>query len=161
MRCLKSDLMRSQHRFPAYRTIAEYIKQSRLRVSQGRFSKELLRDQALTVGRFDSRYTGIDRDSAGEGYEYDASSSAWFGAFSAVINDYLRRDLNYSDDRVYEILTGNVQPWSYRRFEGRYVDATETLRKAMTSNPFLKVYFACGYYDLATPHFEWNTPSII
>ncbi len=130
-----------------------YIQQSRLRVSQGRFSKELLRDKDLTAGRFDSRYTGIDRDSAGEGFEYDASGSAWFGAYTAVINDYLRRDLNYSDDRVYEVLTGNVQPWSYRRFEGRYVDATETLRKAMTTNPFLKVYFACGYYDLATPHF--------
>ena len=65
----------------------------------------------------------------------------------------MRKDLGYKEDRVYEILTGNVQPWSYRRFEGRYVDATDTLRKAMTANPYLKVFLACGYYDLATPHF--------
>ena len=131
----------------------EFVKRSRLRVSQGRFSKELMRDEDLTAGRFDSRYKGIDRDSAGESYDYDASSAALFGPFAAVINDYLRRDLKYSDDRVYEILTGNVQPWSYSRFEGRYVDATDTLREAMTTNPYLKVYLACGYYDLATPHF--------
>ena len=29
----------------------------------------------------------------------------------------------------------------------------ETLRKAMTMNPFLKVFVANGYYDLATPYF--------
>jgi carboxypeptidase C (cathepsin A) len=29
----------------------------------------------------------------------------------------------------------------------------ETLRKAMTTNPYLKVFVANGYYDLATPYF--------
>lgn len=132
---------------------AEFVKRNHLRVSQGRFSKELMRDDGRTAGRFDSRYLGIDRDDAGESTEYDPSAAALFGPFTATINDYLRRDLNYSEDRVYEILTGNVQPWSYSRFEGRYVDATETLRKAMTANPALQVYIACGYYDLATPHY--------
>lgn len=28
----------------------------------------------------------------------------------------------------------------------------ETLRKAMTVNPYLKVFVANGYYDLATPY---------
>ena len=29
----------------------------------------------------------------------------------------------------------------------------ETLKRAMTKNPFLKVWVANGYYDLATPYF--------
>jgi carboxypeptidase C (cathepsin A) len=131
----------------------DFVVKSKLRLEMGRFAKELLRSKSRTVGRFDSRYLGIDGDDAGDGYEYDASGAAIFGPFTATFNDYVRRDLGYKEDRVYEILTGNVQPWSYRRFEGRYVDATDTLRDAMTANPHLKVFFACGYYDLATPHF--------
>jgi carboxypeptidase C (cathepsin A) len=32
------------------------------------------------------------------------------------------------------------------------VNVAESLRKAMTTNPHLKVYVANGYYDLATPY---------
>jgi carboxypeptidase C (cathepsin A) len=131
---------------------ADYIRKARLRVSMGRFGKELLREQGRTVGRFDSRYSNQDRDDAGESYEFDASGAAIFGPFTATFNDYVRRELKFEEDRVYEILTGNVQPWSFRNFENRYVDASEGLRKAMTANPSLKLFTACGYYDLATPH---------
>lgn len=131
----------------------EYVTAARLRISMGRFGKELLRHRELTIGRFDGRYTSMDRDSAGESYEFDASGAAIFGPFTATFNDYIRRDLKYEDEHVYEILTGNVHPWSYSSFENRYVDASETLREAMTANPHLKLFVACGYYDLATPHF--------
>lgn len=83
---------------------------AKLRVDMDRFGKELLRSKSRTIGRFDSRYVGIDRDDAGDGYEYDASGAAIFGPFTATFNDYVRRDLEYKEDRVYEILTGNVQP---------------------------------------------------
>lgn len=131
----------------------DYVKSANLRVSMSRFGKQLLRDKAQTIGRFDGRYKGADRDSAGERYEFDASGAAIFGPFTACLNDYVRGTLKYKDRRVYEILTGKVQPWSYEQFEGRYVDASETLRRAMTANPYLKMFVACGYYDLATPHF--------
>jgi carboxypeptidase C (cathepsin A) len=131
----------------------EYIRRSNFRVPMSNFGKELLRKEARTIGRFDSRYLGIDRNQVGERAEYDPSGSALFGPFTATMNQYLREKLNYEQPRVYEILTGNVQPWNYNSFTGRYVDATESLRSAMTSNPHLKLYVACGYYDLATPHF--------
>lgn len=134
----------------------EFIRSARLRVSMGRFGKELLRDREKTIGRFDSRYSNRDRDSAGESYEFDASGAAIFGPFTATFNDYVRRDLKFEEERVYEILTGSVQPWSYRSFENRFVDASESLRKTMTANPSLKLFAACGYYDLATPHFAMN-----
>ncbi len=131
----------------------EYVKQSRLRVSMSRFGKQLMRSDRRTIGRFDSRYVGIDRDAAGANTEYDPSGSAIYGPFTATMNQYLRDDLGLKHPRPYEILTGNVQPWSYDNFTGKYVDATDELRAAMTSNPYLKLFVACGYNDLATPHF--------
>ena len=53
----------------------------------------------------------------------------------------------------YEILNLKVWPWSYAEHENQYVYVAETLRKAMTINPYLKVFVANGYYDLATPYF--------
>lgn len=131
----------------------EFIEQSNLRVSMTRFAKELLRDERRTVGRFDSRYVGIDRDAAGDRSEYDPSAAALFGPFTAALNHYLRTELKVESEKVYEILTSNVQPWDYKRFENSYVDSSDTLRKAMSRNPYLSVFVASGYYDLATPYF--------
>jgi carboxypeptidase C (cathepsin A) len=129
----------------------KYIEQANLRIRIDRFDKELLRDQRRTVGRLDGRFLGIDRDAAGESNEYDPSYAAIFGEYTAVLNDYVRRTLKFESDLPYEILTGKVRPWSYDRNTNRYLDVAETLRSAMTQNPFLKVYVANGYYDLATP----------
>ena len=129
----------------------EYISRANLRVSMSRFGKELLRSRRRVVGRFDSRYLGIDRDHVGEGMGHDPSASALFGPFTSAMNEYLRSDLQVDEKRVYEILTGNVHPWDYQEFVNRYVTAAETLRQAMSDNPYLKVFAACGYYDLATP----------
>lgn len=132
---------------------AEYIEASNLRVPMSRFGKELLRKQGKIVGRFDSRYSGLALDEVGAQSDYDPSASAVFGAFTSALNDYLRGTLKVEEDRVYEILTDNVHPWNYSEFTNRYVDASGTLRDAMIQNPYLKVFAACGYYDLATPAF--------
>ena len=131
----------------------EYIDHAKLRISGHMFGKELLRKRKLVVGRFDSRYSGYDRNSAGAYSEHDPSGAAVFGAFTSAMNDYLYSELEYTDDRVYEILTGNVHPWNYNRFKNQYVNASESLRGAMATNPYLKVFAACGYYDLATPYY--------
>ena len=130
-----------------------YLRRSNLRVPMSHFGKELLRDANRTIGRFDSRYKGIDQDSVGAQTEYDPSGAAIFGPFTATMNQYLREELKYEQPRTYEILTNKVHPWNYDTFTGRYVDGTESLREAMTANPFFKLYVACGYNDLATPHF--------
>ena len=131
----------------------EYLDQSNLRVPMQRFGKELLRDRGLVVGRFDSRYTGSDRNRVGARTEHDPSAAAVFGPFTSAMNDYLSSELKYKDDRVYEILSSKVWPWNYEKFQNRYVNASETLRKAMVANPYLQVFAACGYYDLATPFY--------
>ncbi len=130
-----------------------YIEQTNLRIDIFRFVKELLRDERRTIGRFDARFEGIDRDAAGEHHEYDPSYAIIQGAYTAMLNDYIRSELRFKSDLPYEILTGNVHPWDYSKFQNQYVNVAETLRGAMTQNPFLKVFVGNGYYDLATPFY--------
>ena len=131
----------------------EYVERTNLRINIARFVKELMRDQRQTVGRLDSRFKGIDRDAAGERYDYDPSYAAIQGHYTGALGAYLRGDLGYENDIPYEILTDRVRPWSYADFENRYVNTAEDLREAMTQNPNLRVFIASGYYDLATPYF--------
>ncbi len=131
----------------------DYVERSNLRIEIMRFTKELLRDQRRTTGRLDSRYTGIDRDAAGEEFEFDPSYAAVQGAYSATFNDYVRRELGFESDLPYEILTGLYKTWSFDDHENRFVNVAETLRKAMSMNPYLKVHVANGLFDLATPYF--------
>jgi len=129
----------------------EYIEQTNLRIRIDRFDKQLLRDRRRTVGRLDGRFTGIDRDAAGESPEFDPSMASINGEYTAVFNDYIRRELKFETDLPYEILTDKVSPWSFDRTQNRYLDVAETLRSAISQNPYLKVFVANGYYDLATP----------
>jgi carboxypeptidase C (cathepsin A) len=131
----------------------DYIGRTNMRVEIERFTKELLRSERRTVGRIDGRFTGIDLDAAGERPEYDPSIAAIVGPYTATLNDYVRGDLKFDSDLPYEVLTGRVEPWSYKPYENRYIDVGETLRSAMTQNPSLRVFVARGYYDLATPFF--------
>ncbi len=129
----------------------DFIERSNLRVPIWAFTKELLRDRRLTVGRLDSRYKGRDVNAAGERTEYDPSYAAIQGVYTAGLNAYVRGELAYESDINYEILTGNVRPWNYAPNTNRYVNVAETLRNAMSQNPGLRVLSCSGYFDLATP----------
>ncbi len=131
----------------------EYIRRTDLRIKAHRFFKELLRDEGRTVGRLDSRFKGIDRDSAGETSEYDPLMAEIMGTYTATFNDYVRSELEYENDLPYEILSWKVWPWSYKNSENEFLNVAETLRKAMTINRYLRVYVGNGYYDLGTPYF--------
>lgn len=131
----------------------DFVDRCDARVEIGRFVKELLRDQRRTVGRLDSRFLGIDRDAAGELFEADPSLSAITGPYTAAMNHYARAELEFENDLPYEVLTGRVQPWSYKEFENRFVTVSDSLRRAIAVNPALRVLVASGYFDLATPYF--------
>lgn len=130
----------------------EFILRTDLRIALHRFTKELLRSEHRTAGRLDSRFKGIDRDAAGEQSDYDPSyDTAIYGPFTAAFNDYVRSALHYENDLPYEILSSGVHPWNWGTADKGFTNVAETLREAMTKNPFLKVFVANGYYDLATP----------
>jgi carboxypeptidase C (cathepsin A) len=135
----------------------EYLDECNLRLSVGRFNKELLRRSGKTIGRFDSRIKGVDYDRAGEGYDYDPSySRTILGSYTGTFNDYVRRELNFKSDLNYEILTGRVWPWTFS--QNGYLNVAENLRDAMVKNPHLKVWVGSGYYDMATP---WYTTDYV
>ena len=130
----------------------EFIDRSNLRVGPGEFRKMLLADKRLVTGRFDARIVGFDRRPAEIHADYDPSLPGYLGAYSATFNDYVRRQLGYENDLAYEVLSDKVQPWNFGR-GGGYLDVSRDLRSAMVQNPHLKVMFAAGYFDLATPFF--------
>lgn len=155
----KGALMKPAERRQVVETLArytglspEYVDRSNLRIDMTHFGKELLRNQNRTVGRFDSRFKGIDTNLVGEQIEYDPSADAIFGVFTATLNDYLRSDLKWMDDNQYKILA-NVQPWNYSVATNQYLNVADVLRNVMTKNPLIRVFVANGYYDLATPYF--------
>jgi carboxypeptidase C (cathepsin A) len=127
----------------------DFVLRGNLRIERNRFWKELLRDKGLTVGRLDSRYTGMDRDSAGEAYEGDPAMWNWDGPFAAALQTYFRDELKWETDHKYYVW-GNVRPW--RQDPDPRVG--EMLRRAMTQNPFLQVLVLEGYYDGATDYFS-------
>ncbi len=130
-----------------------YLDLANLRVSYQRFSKELLRDQGLSIGRLDSRFTGKDFDNAGEHPDNDPSFYGIDGAYTAAINDYLRKDLKVNIDREYNII-GLDGKWNWdisNGFRNPYLNVAPYIGKAMRENKNLRVFNAAGYYDFATP----------
>jgi carboxypeptidase C (cathepsin A) len=139
----------------------EFIKECRLRVDLGRFRKELLRDRHRVVGRYDSRFEGIDPDDAGEQPQTDPSDTAITGPFIAALHSYLADDLGYKTDLDYLPSGPGVnQAWDWHHKApgsmrpAQLPDVVLDLGAAMRENPHLKVYSLNGWYDMATPFFQ-------
>jgi carboxypeptidase C (cathepsin A) len=126
-----------------------------LTIATSFYWKELLRDRGITIGRLDSRYTGIDKDDGGITRDYDPALTSWNHSFAPAINNYVRDVLKYETSLQYFVF-GPVHPWN------RTGDTTgESLRQAMAQNPFLHVMIQAGYYDGGTDYFSakytmWN-----
>lgn len=131
----------------------KFIEQNNFRVELGEFMKELLRGERRSIGRLDSRFTGIDRDASGDNTDGDPSMNAIRPPYTATFNDYIRRDLGFKSDLEYYILGGGITtPWNWNTNNG-YADTSQSLKIAMAKNPYMKVFLAQGYYDMATPYF--------
>jgi len=138
-----------------------FLKQNHLRVSLGRFRKELLRSEHRTVGRYDSRFLAIDADDAGEGPEIDPSSVYSGGAFVAAFHDYVSTQLNYHTDLDYRLrATDAGKKWDWHHTQPGessptpLVDVALDLAAALRGNPHLQVLSLNGWYDMATPFFQ-------
>ncbi|HLK14067.1 MAG TPA: hypothetical protein VKT78_04620 [Fimbriimonadaceae bacterium] len=133
----------------------QYVDLSDLRINIHRFCKELLRSERRTVGRLDSRYKGIDGTHVTDVPEIDPSNAAIFPAYASTMNDYVRRVLGYETDLPYYIFNpGDLwKSWDWGKAGDGSPDTSEALRQALSNNPYMKVFVASGYYDLATPYF--------
>jgi len=128
-----------------------YIEESNLRWDVQHFTRQLMRDKHLTIGRYDGRLSGPSAMNTGETSEYDPSSSLITPPFVSVFTNYIRNELGYKTDMQY-YTSGGIQPWDYGVQNG-FGDTTAMLRNAMVKNPYMKVMVAAAYYDLATPYF--------
>jgi carboxypeptidase C (cathepsin A) len=130
-----------------------FIDNSELRIEIQRFTKELLRDQKRTVGRLDGRFKGMDVMAASERPDFDPSMAAIRPPYTALFNHYVRTALGYKNDSVYYILGGGIGQWDFNVPGGGFADTSEALRSGFAKNPYMKLFVAEGYYDLATPYF--------
>ena len=127
------------------------IEENDLRVKQWIFCGELLRHQRLIVGRLDSRFTG-PLSTGPQGDFYDPTMAVIRPPFTATFNNYVRADLGYKTDIEYNVLEG-LPHWDWGSAGEGFPDTSESLRQAFVKNPYMKLFVASGYYDLATPYF--------
>jgi carboxypeptidase C (cathepsin A) len=153
---------RVRRKLARYTGLSEtWLDRTRLRIDASRFRKELLRERGLTVGRFDSRYTGTDYDDVGDMPDADPSSYAIDSAFVSAMNDHLTRALAIEWDRPYTVFNRTaLEKWDWHGGkDGKsagwpgYVNVAPTLGQLLRENPALRVLMANGLYDIATPFF--------
>lgn len=132
---------------------SRFVDNANLRVSLNLFRKELLRNEKRSIGRLDSRFKGYDANLATDSPDFDASETAIRPPYTSTFNNYVRSELGYKSDVEYYILGGGLtSPWNWGT-NNNYVDTSVALRTALARNPYLKVFVAMGYYDMATPYF--------
>jgi carboxypeptidase C (cathepsin A) len=138
----------------------DYLMKANLRVTLPQFNAELQRSRGLTIGRYDSRFSGPTYDLLTENFEYDPSFSAVAGAFTAGFNSYVREDLKYSPERNYETINGEAgRNWDWKHTAGNQSffpgapNVEGDLIEAMLENTHLQVQVENGYFDMATPFF--------
>lgn len=130
------------------------VDQNDMRLKQWVFCRELLRNQRLVAGRLDSRFTGDELSQVrGEGNFYDPSLAVIRPPFTATFNNYVRNDLGFKSDLDYYVLGGGVTEWDWGSAGEGFPDTSEAMRLAFVKNPYMKLFVASGYYDLATPFF--------
>jgi carboxypeptidase C (cathepsin A) len=137
----------------------DYWDRANLRISEGQFTKELLRNRGETVGRVDSRFKGDSINLLGEQAFYDPFGSSIGPPFLAAFMDYYRADLNVVSDEEY-VVSGELWmnwDWGHKQpdiggFKLPFPNTLVDLSLAMKQNPNMKVLYQQGYFDLATPH---------
>lgn len=146
----------------AYTGISKtYWDKADLRINQPQFCQELLLDSTMSVGRYDSRYTGITLDKLGEYSSYDPYDEEVAPAFISAFMNYYTTELKVSKDKIYNTTAQSAYPdfkWDWTRQAGGllkwapYPPNTATdLFHAMSIDPNLKVLVLNGLFDMATP----------
>ena len=144
-------------RYSAFTGLSQtYLDRADFRVTLSQFRTELLRDQGLSVGRFDSRFTGVEPVGVSDSPEGDPSGYGIDGAYTASMLDYFTRTLGVEITDPYTTL-GGVREWNWDAGpaggDNSYVNVSPWLERAMRQNRDLRVLATNGIYDLATPFF--------
>ena len=133
-----------------------------LTITLEQFAQQLLRAESKVIGRYDTRLTG-PIDTAEK--EFDPTKDP---SLKSIIDDhavvrYMRAELRYESDLKYQGPFGGGFPPA-TSFRGDWMsvkwdwnppvdsssppDPRPPLRRALQADPRLRVFIACGYYDL-------------
>ncbi len=126
------------------------------------FRRELMKDGAKVIGRFDGRFVADDSArAAGGSFDPATDDPATQGVSSAYLSsfqDYLAGDLNYRSDRPYLALNNmTVEPawdWQHKAPGFDQIQTTPNVAlvlAAMRFNPLMKVLAMNGLYDSRPP----------
>lgn len=138
---------------------ADYWMKADLRVTASEFFAEFLRENRETVGRLDSRYTGISQDGIAQNGAFDPQSSAISPAYIQRFLDYLYETLGVNKELTYSITAGRRPgfnwDWSHQGNGGwggsmAAINTGPDMAQALSRDPNLKVLILNGYYDVAT-----------
>ena len=139
----------------------EYIKKADLRINGGEFRRTLQNDGDATTGRYDTRFSGPTMDPLSKEANYDPQQAAIGSAYVSAFNDYVRKTLKHSDNKIYRPMISLSRIWDYQhqppgsfRPLRQATNVLPDLAWAMKYNPNLKVQLNAGYFDLATPFYE-------
>jgi hypothetical protein len=133
-------------------------------LSYHRFARLLLADQGRRLGHYDTRLTGPLETGPGP-YDPTADPSLKPSFPPDGVVRYLREELGYQNDLFYAGPFGGAYPpvttfrgdWMSVRWKWTKAEAPDSgpppppdlpLTRAMKSNPGLRVFVTCGYYDL-------------
>jgi carboxypeptidase C (cathepsin A) len=137
----------------AYTGLSEaFLDRVNLRIEEGVFGAELLRERGQVVGRLDARLTRATENRNAPRMGFDPSYADICQPYTGLINDYVRETLGWKTDDRYRVLDGLYLKWKWVEHQG-YTDTAQNLKAAMERNPHLRVLVTSGYYDLATPYF--------
>lgn len=136
----------------------DYLKKADLKLDGGEFRQELQRNDELSTGRLDTRYTGPIMNPLAQSSFGDPQSDAISSAYVSLLNEYMRNELNYGGTKSYRPSVYGRTNWNMSRggFGGSSgtLNVMPDLANSMKKNPKLQVLLTAGYYDLATPYFE-------
>jgi carboxypeptidase C (cathepsin A) len=148
-----------------------------LSIGMPQFAEQLLRDENKVVGRYDSRLVG-PLDTTQQLYDPTKDPSLKNIIDDVAVLRYLRNELGFQSDLLYQGPFGGGYPpptafrgdWMSVRWNrqpageraggpggagtapagrgGAPTEEEQPLRRAMRTNPGLKVLVACGYFDL-------------
>lgn len=163
---LKGDRLTSTQKDEMAQKLSDYTGLSKnywlkanLRVTKKEFLQELLRTDGLTVGRYDSRFTGVNEDLLSQYALTNPQSNATKSPFISAFKDYLYNDLKVRKGLSYTTSAGSTIEdfkWDWKHSGNVYrnaqlaISTLPDMTSAMKRNPNLKILILNGYYDMST-----------
>lgn len=138
---------------------ANWIAAHDLRVEANEYAVQLLAENGLQVGAYDSRFaaplrTGTPQAQPGDPVADDSAMGRYTHSFAWASRELLRRG-GVSDLADYRMIDfGNVNgKWDWGHGPGKWlpIDPIGFLRRAIDLDPGFRLLFASGIYDFVTP----------